>query len=187
MPYRLNLLLVPVLWATIIACDASYTSDRSRSDAGSANLALADAEPTSDTHAPLDDGASSSDGAAAVDGGVPAGGTFAAGNWEGRTGHFGTGSAQLFRRADGVIELRFSADFATNDGLPGGVVVLSRRESIGSRIDGSAGDLDLGELKVATGTQAYVVPGGDDGRRYAWVFCEPFGLEIARAAMEDVQ
>jgi hypothetical protein len=118
------------------------------------------------------------------DSGIPTEHVIANGSWEGRDGHGGEGSVSLVRKADQSVELRIGEDFSASP-VPGPVVVLSFRESLGSSIDSTAGDLDLGTLTSAKGAQTYAVPGGDGGRRYAWVFCEPFGVEIARAPLKD--
>ena len=68
---------------------------------------------------------------------------------------------------------------------PGPVVLLSSRPDIGTAIDSSA-DLHLGELKATSGAQSYALPaGGDKGRPYVWIYCEPFGVEVARAQLKD--
>ena len=80
--------------------------------------------------------------------------------------------------------MRFSADFSVS-GVPGPVVVLSRRPSIGTGIDASAGDVELGPQAARRGAQTYPVPAGADDRRFVWIYCKPFGIEVARAALED--
>jgi hypothetical protein len=109
----------------------------------------------------------------------------ARGLWEGRAGHAGAGTAELVEFDDGALELRFLEDF-TSSGVPGPVVVLSSRESLGRNLDGDE-DLELGVLDASRGAQNYSVPILDDGRRVAWVFCKPFGVEVARAVMAEVQ
>ncbi|MCA9667084.1 MAG: hypothetical protein KC503_15910 [Myxococcales bacterium] len=165
-------------------CSAIFTSDR---------------PPGSDTATPTPDGRADDSGGdvqgpspdtASGDGPQPdappsSGMVIADGNWEGRTGHVGKGTVEMFRTAGGEIELRFSADFETS-AVPTPVVVLTSRDSIGSAIDASKGDLDLGALTSVSGAQTYKVPGGDGGRRYVWVFCVPFGIEISRAPLKDV-
>jgi hypothetical protein len=111
--------------------------------------------------------------------------TFARGTFEGRDGHSGSGPAELVRLSDGSVELRFGAAFVAS-GVPGPVVVLSSRDDMGTTIDSALGDLSLGTLISTRGEQSYPVP-GDDGRRVAFVFCKPFGVEVARAILTDVQ
>ena len=126
------------------------------------------------------DGSAGSDRGAAD--GLPAG-VFASGTFEGRAGHAGAGTAELIREADGRVVLRFGSDFSVG-GVPGPVAVLSSRDALGGAIDATKGDLHLGTLAASSGAQSYVVPGGDGGRRWAWVYCEPFAVEIARARLE---
>lgn len=111
-----------------------------------------------------------------------AAGIFAQGTFQGRAGHSGRGGAALFRSSDGSVELRFDADFSVTP-VPGPEVVLTGRDSIGTAINPTM-DLDLGPLRASSGAQAYPVP-DDGGRRNAFVFCRPFGVEVAKAAMSS--
>lgn len=97
-----------------------------------------------------------------------------------------TGTSQLVRLADGGFALRFSDDFSTS-AVPGPVVVLSTRAALGSRLDPGAGDLRLGAMSTVRGAQMYRLPEAPGDRRRAFVFCEPFGVEVAHAVLEDVQ
>lgn len=158
----------PGLWLSAVGfvlaagCEASFVDQRERRDA----FLIPDLDEV--------DGAVADPGAA----GVVASGTF-----EGRAGHAGAGTAELVREADGRVVLRFGSDFAVS-GVPGPVVVLSSRDALGGAIDATKGDLHLGALASSSGGQSYPVPGGDGGRRWAWVYCEPFAVEIARARLE---
>ena len=105
------------------------------------------------------------------------------GTWTGRSDYQAVGQVSLERAEDGRLELRFSDDFIVSR-VPGPVVVLSYRDSIGRGIDPAAGDVDLGRLERSSGAQTYAVPPGADDRDFAWVYCEPFALEVARAALE---
>ncbi len=100
----------------------------------------------------------------------------ARGSFEGRAGHSGAGTAEL-----SAGELRFAADFAVS-AVPGPVVVVTTRDALGTKID-PATDLDLGPLRATTGAQSYAL--ADTTRRYVFVFCKPFGVEVARALLED--
>lgn len=161
------------------ACDASVV-EGSRIPLGDARVSgdgsAADLAPATDGAHPDAAASSGSDAAAS--------GVFARGPFSGRTGHVGRGRAELVR-VGSKVELRFSSDFAAST-VPGPVVVLTRRASIGSTISTARGDLSLGTLQAASGAQSYVVSGGDGGRRYAWDYCKPFGVEIARAKLEDL-
>ena len=110
-------------------------------------------------------------------------GVLAKGLFEGRGGHGGAGGASLFRRDDGTVELRLDGDFAVT-GVVGPEVVLSAREALPT-IDPGAGDLDLGPLAHNSGAQSYPVAAGDGGRRQAWIYCKPFGVEVARAVLME--
>ncbi len=96
------------------------------------------------------------------------------------------GSSQLVQLADGGFALWFSEDFSTS-AVPGPVVVLSTRAALGSRIDPGAGDLRLGAMNTVRGAQMYRLPEPPGDRRRAFVFCEPFGVEVAHAVLEDVR
>jgi hypothetical protein len=106
-------------------------------------------------------------------------GAYATGSFDGRAGHFATGGAELFRRGDGATELRFDAAFSVSD-VPGPEVYLSAREVLGTTI--KAGDLDLGPLLATSGAQTYLLF-EDAGRRNAFVYCKPYGIEVARAML----
>lgn len=104
------------------------------------------------------------------------------GAWEGRTSYDATGRAELVQRTDGRIEIVFSDDFDV-DRVPGPVVVLSTRESLGRTVEPALGDIDLGTLKSSQGAQVYEVPSGITEIDYVWVYCDPFGLEVGRAPL----
>lgn len=157
---------VTASWAGVSGlwgCDASFSDQRpqqiERSDA-------------SELETPADGGDEPGTGA-----------PIASGAMRGRAGHSASGTASLHRLPSGAIELRFSADFSASR-VPSPIVLLSSREDIGANIDQSA-DLLLGRLTNASGAQSYSVPGGDGGRRVAWVYCQSFAVEIARAVLED--
>jgi hypothetical protein len=109
-------------------------------------------------------------------------GVFAAGSFSGRAGHLGLGGAALYRRSDGIVMLELDDQFSVSP-VPGPVLVLTSRDALGTMLDDSV-DLELGPLAATTGAQAYHVPGGDGGRRVVFVFCRPYGVEVARAALE---
>ena len=111
----------------------------------------------------------------------PSGSELAAGTFIGRAGHGGSGSAQLYRRADGVVEVRLLMDFSISP-VPGPAVFLTSRTDMGNTIDPQT-DLNLGTLQSASGAQAYAVPSDDGSRRNVFVFCQPFRVEVAKAAL----
>jgi hypothetical protein len=158
------------------ACDATFIDGRPESrraeDAGRSSDG-----PTVDT--------GSNDSSTAGDGAAGTSGVFAMGEFEGRAGYTGRGMASL-RRSGGRVFLEFSSDFEAS-AVPAPVVVLSSRQALGTAIDGEGGDIDLGTLKSLTGEQSYEIPAGEaEGRRYAWIYCKPFAVEVARALMEEL-
>lgn len=164
-------------------CDATFTY-KGALDLGMSGVMHDTTSPTSDGVAGDANDANDGQGPA-VDVGHPGvEETLADGTWQGWTGHQGAGGASLVRRADGRFELRLAADFSSSP-VPGPVVVLSHRAGLGSNIDPALGDVNLGTLQAASGAQSYLLSGADGGQRYAWVFCQPFGIEIARALLED--
>ena len=107
------------------------------------------------------------------------------GQWSGRSDYRASGQAELIRRPDGTVAVQFSEDFSVSR-VPGPVVVLSYRSSLGRSIDPVAGDIELARLTTENGAQIYEVPGAVDDRDFVWVYCEPFGLEVGRAPLEVV-
>lgn len=145
--------------AVLAACSARFVDERAPRD-------FAVGDP--------DLGALPSDGGAAED-------VIARGRFTGRAGHAGAGGATLVTAANGRVELRFDDDFAVSP-VPGPVVVLTARESLGTAL--TDGDRELGVLGAARGAQTYTV-GTDGGERYAFIFCKPFGVEVARALLVE--
>ncbi len=92
-----------------------------------------------------------------------------------------TGSAQYWQLADGSYEVRLTMDFASQ-GVPGPALALSPRNPLGGSID--ADELDIGALNMDSGAQSYALPGDPSAYAYAWIWCKPFGLDVAFAEME---
>jgi hypothetical protein len=107
------------------------------------------------------------------------------GTFSGRGRYSGGGTASIVQRTDGTFELVFEEDFTVSS-VPGPVVVLTTRSSIGSRIDEAQGDINLGVLTMRSGLQSYPITSAALTSRYAWVFCRPYGVEIARAELFEV-
>lgn len=84
---------------------------------------------------------------------------------------------------DGELQLRLSEDF-TASGVPGPVLVLTERTTLGTQIEASLGDIRVDDLRSTTGAQNYLLSVTASDWQVAWVFCEPFGVEIARADLE---
>lgn len=111
-------------------------------------------------------------------------GVLAAGSFQDRAGHVGSGDAELYRRSDGRVELRLGASFRSS-AVPGPAVFLTSRTDMGATIDVQS-DINLGTLRSPTGAQSYLVPSGaDTGRRNVFVFCQPFRVEVTKAALVD--
>ncbi|HJL18824.1 MAG TPA: hypothetical protein RMH99_24390 [Sandaracinaceae bacterium LLY-WYZ-13_1] len=164
----------PALWLTlalvpITGCDAIYEDLRPSGGPADAGPVAADARTVPD------------DGDASL---APT--SLARGRWEGRTGYSASGGVTLERDPDGSVHLRFEDDF-DSQAVPGPVVVLSPRAELGTAIEPAAGDRQLGELERASGPQRYAVPAGAEDAAYAWVYCLPFGVEVARASLAPVE
>ncbi|MBK6686062.1 MAG: hypothetical protein IPG45_16430 [Deltaproteobacteria bacterium] len=110
---------------------------------------------------------------------------YASGPMAPRGSYSAAGTASLVIRSTGALELELDEGFRVS-GVPGPVVVLSRRASIGRRIDPELGDVELGTLEANSGLQRYPIPSHALDASYAWVYCRPFGVEIARAVLERV-
>jgi hypothetical protein len=111
--------------------------------------------------------------------------TIFAGTFSSRGHYSGSGGASIVQRTDGSFELVFADDFSVSR-VPGPIVVLTTRESIGSRVDETQGDINLGVLQSSSGAQSYSVTSAALVSRYAWVFCRPYGVEVARAELMEV-
>ena len=91
------------------------------------------------------------------------------------------GTARVRQLANGRFVLDLSADFGVS-GVPGPVVVLSTRPDLGTSIEPTLGDVEVAELRASSGAQSYDL-GPTFNAPYVWVYCKPFGVEIARAAL----
>ena len=152
----------------LAACDARFTDERPQqlSQADDAGVGAA------------------SDGGALADGGGATEALIASGTFEGRSGDEGRGAARLGRRAGGGFALELGADFFSTS-VPGPVAVLSTRPDLGTELKPSLGDLEVGPLVASSGAQVIGFAADPGARRYLWVYCKPFGVEIARAALRD--
>lgn len=183
-PPALNRLHVLLTLVTLAGCDATFT-DLRPDGAGLSSLPAPDARGPGDAATGVPDDASGPDAAVPDAAEIAPATALARGAWVGRADYRASGSVALLRRADGALELQLGADFSVS-GVPGPVVVLSRREALGRRLDPSQ-DLELGPLTANAGAQTYPAPAGADDRRFAWVFCKPFGLEVGRAELVGVR
>jgi len=94
--------------------------------------------------------------------------------------HQGSGTAAIYRLADGSYVLRFE-DFMVTNG-PDLHVLLSTESG------GVMGEnyIDLGSLKGNVGDQNYDLPAGTDGSEYLSViiYCQPFHVVFSTAALD---
>jgi hypothetical protein len=162
-----------------LGCDAHF-SDLSPDEAPELD---AGAVPTSDAGVALD--------AAAVDAFVPEppdAGTaptptaVASGNFEGRGGYDAAGSVTLEHLGGDRYVLVTSDDFASA-AVPSPVLLVSDRDALGARLqpsDQRVATLNASQIRGAHRFELTLasIPA------YAWVYCEPFGVETARARLE---
>lgn len=150
-------------------CNALYEDLRS-GDAG--QVGAPDATPAVDAGPP------------ATDAGDAEERVLARGTMEGRAGYVASGTVELVQTPS-AVEVRFQPDFMSQ-GVPGPIVVLSRRDTLGAELNEGAGDIDLGVLGATSGEQTYLAPADAGDRRYVWVYCFPFRVEVARAMLVEV-
>lgn len=162
-------LVVPLALA---ACNAQFVDLRPESERASTPVPPSG---TSDGGADLGE---------ASDGGTsPSEVRLASGRFEGRAGHGGSGGAALYRLG-GAVELRFDSDFTVSN-VPGPAIFLTSRADMGGSIDAQA-DIKLGTLTAFNGAQRIAVPAGAElGRRNVFIYCQPFRVEVAKAALMD--
>ena len=100
----------------------------------------------------------------------------------GLAGHYGRGSASLYRLADGSFFVRLE-DIETPH-APAVFVYLVLRSSQTE----PNGAVDLGALKGNVGSQNYVVPAGTDVTRFHTVllWCRRFATPVAAATIAAV-
>ncbi|MCU0673391.1 MAG: hypothetical protein MUE69_11430 [Myxococcota bacterium] len=106
----------------------------------------------------------------------------ATGSFEGRGGYDASGSVTLEHLGGERYALVTSDDFATA-AVPSPVLLVSDRDALGSRLQPSdvrVATLNASQLRGAQRFELTLtsVPA------YAWVYCEPFGVETARARLE---
>ena len=111
--------------------------------------------------------------------------TLADGDWRGRGSYSGAGRVTIAIDDQGATVLRLSEDFSVSS-VPGPFLVMSSRDSLGASIEPSMGDIEIGVLAESRGAQTYPIPVEAAGLPYAWVFCKPFGVEVARAELMEV-
>ena len=96
--------------------------------------------------------------------------------------HKGSGTATIYRSADGKSVLRFE-DFRVTNG-PDLRVLLAPASNPQGR-DDIEGYIELGKLKGNMGNQNYFLPDGEDGSGYGSVviFCYPFKVVFSVATL----
>lgn len=157
-----------------LGCDARFESLRPGplGDGGTADGGLAD-------NGPLDGGSSDAGEGADADTGA----LIATGALEGRSGYGASGSVELRRLVDGSLTLRFSDDFRAQ-GVPSPIALLTTRDLVTGGVQPALGDISLGPMSSVTGAQSYAAPEAGAGALYAFVYCLPFTVEVARAQLE---
>jgi hypothetical protein len=106
----------------------------------------------------------------------------ATGAFEGRGGYDAAGRVTLEHLGGDRYALVTSDDFATAS-VPSPVLLVSDRDALGSRLQASdvrVATLSASQLRGAQRFELTLtsIPA------YVWVYCEPFGVETARAALE---
>lgn len=106
----------------------------------------------------------------------------ATGTFEGRGGYDASGRVTLEHLGGDRYALLTGDDFATA-AVPSPVLLVSDRDALGSRLQPS--DVRVATLSAAQlrGAQRFEVT-LTSVPAYAWVYCEPFGVETARARLE---
>ena len=96
--------------------------------------------------------------------------------------HKGSGTATIYRSADGKSVLRFE-DFRVTNG-PDLRVLLAPASNPQGR-DDIEGYIELGKLKGNLGNQNYFLPDGEDGSGYGSVviYCYPFKVVFSVATL----
>ncbi len=155
----------------LVGCNARFTS-----------LLPRDSNPSEDGSVP-DDGGTDDGGATPFDAGelLP----LAEGQWEGESGYRASGSVTLLVGDGDQGQLEFSDDFSVSR-VPGPFVVVSTRSSLSGGVSPERGDRLLGPLQSEEGAQTYDISGDASSFEFAWVYCQPFTVEVARARLVRV-
>ncbi len=94
-----------------------------------------------------------------------------------------SGTASLVRTEGGTLELQFDDAFMSSN-VPGPVAALSTRDVLEDGITPGEGDVLAGIFETPIrGPVAYVVGDEAEGAGFAWVYCNPFQVEVARAEL----
>lgn len=175
----------------LFACDARFSDlrpDEGSLDSGT-NVVDGGVDTNRDASRDLEDAAledaAPEDAApedAAPEDATPAVTVVATGSFEGRGGYDASGRVTLEHLGGDRYALVTSDDFATAS-VPSPVLLVSDRDALGARLQPS--DVRIATLSASQlrGAQRFEltltsIPA------YAWVYCEPFGVETARARLE---
>lgn len=104
------------------------------------------------------------------------------GRWSGRGGYDAAGAVTLEHLGGARYAVVTSDDFATA-AVPSPVLLLSDRDALGTAItaaDLRVATLGAGQLRGAHRFEIEL----DAIPAFAWIYCEPFGIETARAPLE---
>lgn len=168
----------------LFGCDARFSDLRSEEasldaganviDAGGAAIDAALEAATDVADASTEDAASPEDASEVV--------VVATGAFEGRGGYDASGRVRLEHLGGDRYALVTSDDFATAS-VPSPVLLVSDRDALGSRLQPSDVRIAILSASQLRGAQRFEltltsIPA------YAWVYCEPFGVETARARLE---
>lgn len=170
----------------LFACDARFSDLRPEEgslDSGT-NVVDGGVDTNRDASRDLED-AALEDAApedAAPEDATPAVTVVATGSFEGRGGYDASGRVALEHLGGDRYALVTSDDFATA-AVPSPVLLVSDRDALGARLQPSdvrVATLNASQLRGAHRFELTLTSVPD----YAWVYCEPFGVETARARLE---
>ncbi|MEM1415225.1 MAG: hypothetical protein AAGH15_10005 [Myxococcota bacterium] len=123
---------------------------------------------------------------AGVDAGVGSDDPLFAGTFEDRNGYTATGDVTLEDLGDGNVRITLSSGFSTA-AVPGPVLIVSDRDSIGRRLDRSRDIIVFRFTRDAlVGAREIVVPLTLPENPTVFTYCEPFTVETGRALVSEV-
>lgn len=161
--------------------DAAFSSDSATFD-GATRDASSDAGETNDGGAG-DTALLVDAGRATPDAGPSTPLLLSSGTFEGRGGYAAAGSVRLEEVAPGEYQVVMSDDFSSA-AVPGPVVVVTPRAAIGTRL--TSEDILVITLEssmiAGPGTYSFRAP-SVPAEGFVFIYCEPFGVETARATM----
>lgn len=106
------------------------------------------------------------------------------GAFEGRSGYEASGTATLESLGGDRYAIVLSPDFSSAS-VPDPVIVTSSRPSLGTALqDGDVMVARLGGEEIRGGGRHEISDARIGEARYVFIYCVPFGVETARAALE---